>query len=45
MNKQYIAPQMEVTTLGVLSVICASGSTPTSLGDFEIVNQDTYKQW
>lgn len=25
MNKQYIAPQVEVATLGIQSIICASG--------------------
>lgn len=42
MNKKYIAPQMEVTTLSILSVICTSGGEQ---GDIQISEKTTEQVW
>lgn len=41
MNKQYIAPQVEVATLGIQSIICASAPGKT----IGVQNQETTQQW
>lgn len=43
MNKQYIAPQVEVATLGIQSIICASAPGPgKTIG---VLDQMTTQQW
>lgn len=45
MNKQYIAPQVEVATLGIQSIICASAPAPAPGKTIGVLDQQTNQQW